>query len=202
MFEARRNPDGQARPFACAKARGIIPVRSVSIHDLLVQRALDPCITSIAYVASAQFRGASIFVDAVVLDRGGKRVALDVPEVREPRNVDEDGLILLALSEQGIDVELVTLAQIKAEPLFSNARSVWQYRRRNVPFGLRLQILQVLTEEGPLKLSDLLRSVRNQEASAGAVLSLACADAVEIDLNETVLGPETIVNVRRHADER
>jgi hypothetical protein len=202
MFQARRTPDGLVRPFSGAKVHGIIPVKSAIVQDLLIQCSLDPAITSITHLPTAEFRQAAVPLDAIVVWREGRRLALDLPDSRSPRNIDDDGLVLLTLAELGIDIVQVGVEQIKREPLFSNARIVWAYRRRAVPFSLRVQILHTLTEDGPLPLLDLLKSIRTPHDASAAVLALACADLVELDLAEACLGPNTIVSIRRASDGR
>lgn len=202
MFQARRIPDGQVRPFSGAKVHGIIPVKSASIYDLLIQCSLDPTVTSITHLPSTQFRGSAVSLDAIVVLREGRRIALDLPESRSPRNIDDDGLVFLTLVDLGIDIVQVGSEGIRREPLYSNARIVWAYRRHAVPFSLRVQILHTLTEDGPLRLLDLLKSIRTPHDASGAVLSLACADVVELDLTEARLGPDTKVSIRRTSDGR
>lgn len=190
------------RLFSGSKIHGIIPVKSTSVQDLLIQCSLDPTVTSITHLPSAQFRGSAVPLDAIVVRREGRRIALDLPESRSPRNIDDDGLVLLTLADLGIDIVQVGIEQIKREPLFSNARIVWAYRRRAIPFSLRVQILHTLTEDGPLPLLDLLKSIRTPHDASAAVLALACADLVELDLAESCLGPKTKVSIRRTSDGR
>ncbi len=197
MLHPRRKPDGKSRPFSATKVHGIIPVRSASMYALLVQNVLDPAVNSIRHLPSAQFQGAAIAVDAVVVERDGKRIALDVPEARQPRNMDDDALVLLALAGLDIEVAQVSLDEIRREPMHTNCGIVWAYRMRAVPFALRIQILHMLAEDGPLRLFDLLRSIRSQHDVSGAVLSLACADAIELELAAGHLGPDTKVSIRR-----
>lgn len=202
MFQARRNPDGQVRLFSGAKVNGIVPVKSANVQNLLIQCSLDPSVTSIEHLPSAQYRGSAVPLDAIVVWREGRRIALDLLESRSPENIDGDGLVLLTLADLGIDIVQVGSEQIRREPIYSNARTVWGYRRHAVPFSLRLQILHALSEDGPLRLLDLLQSIRTPHDASAAVLALACADVVELDLTEVRLGPDTKVSIRRSSDGR
>jgi hypothetical protein len=61
---------------------------------------------------------------------------------------------------------------------------------------MRMQILSVLQEDGPLQLGCLLQRVRAIQDPAPAVMALACSDLVELDLISRPLGPSTIVRSR------
>jgi hypothetical protein len=56
------------------------------------------------------------------------------------------------------------------EPRFTNSREVWRYARHPVLVGVRLQVLHVLSEEGPMPLGRLLFSLRSSADPAVAVI--------------------------------
>jgi hypothetical protein len=195
MFESRRSAEKERR-FVGAKAHGVIPVRHALVHDALVQASLDADIRSIKHIPSAPFAGTPVPVDAIALTRADGRFALDVVEARPLRDIDNEGLVLLALQALGIGLFTTTAAEVLAEPRFSNARLVWSYRRVHVGVGLRLQMMQALHEEGALRLGQLLSCVRSPGDPAPAVMALCCADLLEIDLCAAPLGPATTVRLR------
>lgn len=82
------------------------------------------------------------------------------------------------------------------EPRCTNARTVFEYAGRPVEIGLRLQILGTLTDDGAMPLGDLLNRLRSNRDPATAVMALACADLVELDLVSAPLGPQTIARLR------
>jgi hypothetical protein len=57
---------------------------------------------------------------------------------------------------------------------------------------MRMQILTVLQEDGPLQLGCLLQRVRAVRDQAPAVMALACSDLIELDLISRPLGPSTV----------
>ena len=67
------------------------------------------------------------------------------------------------------------LAERLREPRFANSRYVWSYRDHPVCFGLRVRLLEIIDEEGPLRLGRLLTSIRSDRDPAPAVLALAFA---------------------------
>lgn len=195
MFESRRVAKTERR-FTGAKARGPIPVRHDLVHEALVQASLDPTTRTIEHLPSAPFAGTAVALDAIVLTRDDGRFALDVAEARPLRDIDAEGLALLALQDLGVRLLTLTAADIRAEPRFSNCALVWPYRSTRVGVGLRLRILQTLHDEGPLRLGGLLAAVRSPTDPGPAVMALACADLIELDLSQVPLGPATAVRLR------
>ena len=121
---------------------------------------------------------------------------LDVVPARPVRDVEDEGLALIALAELGLPAITLTAADIKREPRFANSNLVWSYRMRLVDIGLRMRILQILADDGPMALSRLLSAVWSDRDPSSAVMSLACADLIELDLVSRPLGPSTIVRAR------
>jgi hypothetical protein len=197
MFESRRVAARKERLFTGAKVRGPIPVRHELVHDALVQAALDPSVRAIEHLPSASFAGQTIALDAVVLTRAEGRFALDIVEARQVRDIDDEGFVLLALQDLGVRLHTLSAANVNTEPRFTNSRLVWACRTARVGVGLRLQILQTLQDEGPMPLGRLLSSLKSAADPAPALLALACADLVEVDLEEVPLGPSTRVRSRR-----
>jgi hypothetical protein len=164
--------------------------------DALVQATLDAAVRSIDFVASARVRSTSFDLNAVVLCRDDGRHLLDIVAARTLRDVEDEGLALIALSELALPTIVLTAADIRREPVFSNSRIVWSYRVHPVEIGMRLQIMQILSEEGSMTLSRLLSAVRSERDPGAAVMALACADIVELDLKSIPLGPMTAVRSR------
>lgn len=196
MFQSNRVAAGEERRFVGAKARGPVPVRHQLVHDALVQASFDPRVRAIKHLPSASFAGAEVALDAIVLTRDDGRFALDVAEARPLRDIDGEGLALLALQALAVSLLTVTAAEIRSEPRFSNCRLVWSYRAARVGVGLRLRILQTLQDEGPMKLGQLLSAIRSSADPSPAVMALACVDLIELELCDEPLGPATPVRLR------
>lgn len=196
MSESRRTAARPERRFVGAKVRVPIQVRHDLVHEALVQASLDPAVRTLEHLPSAPFSGAPVPVDAIVVSRDDGRFALDVAEARPLRDIDAEGLILLALQEIGLRQLTLTAADIHAEPRHSNCRLVWSYRGTRVGVGLRVRILQALQDEGAIPLGPLLSAIRSSADPGPAVMALACADLVELDLSGAPLGPSTTVRLR------
>lgn len=195
MFESKPIAS-TGRRFGGAKARCPIPVRHSILRDALVQASLDPSVRTIEHLPTAPFAATTVAIDAIVLSTDRGRFALDVVEVRPLRDIDAEGLALLALQELSVVPLTLTVADIRAEPRFSNCRLVWSYRAARVGIGLRLRILQALQDEGAVRLGQLLATIRSPVDPGPAVMALACADLIELDLSDAPLGPATAVRPR------
>jgi hypothetical protein len=182
--------------FVSAKTATAIPVRHPALRDALIQASLDPQVRSIAYVASTSVASEQVELDAVVIRRDEGRFLLDVVPARRMRDVKEKGRGQIALSELGLKQIILTTEEIRREPRYTNARLVWSYREIPVPVGLRMRILQMLLDEGPMPLGELLKSIRSERDPAPAVMALACADLLSLDLASQPLGPLTIARYR------
>jgi hypothetical protein len=79
------------------------------------------------------------------------------------------------------------------EPNCTNARTVWAHANHPVPVGLRLQVLGTLTDDGAMRLGELLGRLRSDRDPAPSVMALACLNLIELNLTSAPLGPATIV---------
>jgi hypothetical protein len=179
--------------FVSAKTANAIPARHPALRDALIQASLDPQVRSIAYVASTSVASGQVELNAVVMQRDGGRFLLDVVPARRIRDVGEKGLGQIVLSDLGLKQIILTAEEICREPRYTNARLVWSYRDIPVPVGLRMRILQMLLDEGPTPLGELLECIRSERDPAPAVMALACADLVYLDLALQPLSPTTAV---------
>jgi hypothetical protein len=182
--------------FISSKTSTAIPARHALVRDALVQATLDPQVRSLEFIPSASVDAAQVALRAIVITRDDGRFYLDVVEARPVRDVETEGLALIALDRLGLARLTLTGADIKREPRFANARAVWEHRMHPVGISLRFRILTVLQEEGPLPLGCLLKQIRATRDPAPAVLALACSDLIELDLISHALGPLTIARSR------
>jgi hypothetical protein len=195
MFSPKAR-SGQPGLFSSSKTTSAIPARHAAVREALVQASLDPAVRAIGHLASAHAGATQVAVEAVILTRDDGRFHLDVVPARKVRDLEDEGLILIALAELGLRPFVVTAEELKREPRGTNCRLVWPYREHPVPIPLRLRILQILMDDGPMQLSHLLEAVRADRDPSPAVLSLACADLLELDLASEPLGPATMARVR------
>jgi hypothetical protein len=196
MFNRKALVRGRSDFFISAKARSPIPARHPALREALIQACLDPSVRSLAFLPSAYVAAAPVELDAVVLTRDDGRFHLDVVPARRVRDLDDEGLALIALRELGLEPFTVTAEDLKADPRCGNCRLVWSHNRRFVPLPMRMRILQALRDDGPMELGRLLEGIRADRDPSPSVMSLACDDLLELDLTSRPLGPATMVRSR------
>lgn len=193
MFNRKVAP---VRPdlFVSAKTAVPIPARHPALRDALIQASLDRQVRSIDYVPSASVATERVQLDAILLQCNDGGFLLDVVPARRFRTFEEQQLAQIALAELGLKPIVLTVDEIRREPRYANGRLVWSYRQTAVPVGLRMRILLTLRDEGPMPLGDLLKSIQSDVDPAPAVMALACANLVELDLVSHPLSPTTLVS--------
>jgi hypothetical protein len=178
--------------FVSAKTTIAIPTRCSMLRDALIQASLDPMVRSIEFIASARVRSETVRLNALVLVRDDGRYLLEVVPARSVRDIEEEGLALIALDELKLPTITLTAADVQREPRFANSRLVWNYRGHAVGIGLRMRILTILLDDGPMSLSRLLSQIRSDRDPSPAIMAMACANLIELDLVSGPLGPATI----------
>ncbi|ABE62780.1 hypothetical protein Nham_1980 [Nitrobacter hamburgensis X14] len=182
--------------FVSAKTIAAIPTRHPARLDALIQASLDPQVRSIEYIASVANASAQMELDAIVVQRDDGRFLLDIVPARRLSDAKGESLAQIALTELHVRPCVLASEEIRREPRYSNARLVWSYRGAPVSAELRMRILQALLDEGPLPLGELLKSIRSEHDPLPAVLALACADLLSLELMSQPLGPATLARYR------
>jgi hypothetical protein len=189
----RTRPTAESHLFLSAKTATAIPVRHPALLEALIQASLDHKVRSIAYIASARIASGLVNLDAIVLQRDDGRFLLDVVPARRIPTSASQRAAQMALAELGLRSMVLTTEDIRREPRYANTRLVWSHRETPVPVGLRMHALQTLLDNGPMPLGELLKSVRSKVDPVPAVMALACANLVHLDLVSQALSPTTIV---------
>jgi hypothetical protein len=190
------NAAPRADLFISSKTSTAIPARHPLVRDALVQASLDPQVRLLEYVPTATVEATQVALKAIIITRDDGRFDLDIVEARQVRDVETEGLALIALDRLGLAPLTLTGADIRREPRFANARAVWEHRMHPVGLSMRFKILTALQEDGPLPLGLLLSRIRAARDPAPAVMALCCSDLVELDLVSQPLGPLTIARSR------
>jgi hypothetical protein len=181
------------RPFVSAKTTAVVPVKCCFVWDALVLASLDPSVRRIDYLRWSQVRSAPVNVDAIVLVRDDRRFLLDVVPARPVRDLDAEGLVLIALSALDLPTLYLRAEDIRREPLLSNSRRVWSYRMHPVGITMRTKVLSRLRKAGPMALSALITAICSDRDEVPAIMAMACANLVELDLSSARLGPATTI---------
>ncbi len=186
---------GHTDPFVSAKTIAAIPARHAARLEALIQASLDPEVRLIEHVASVTNASAQVGLDVLVVQRDDGCFLLDILPARRVSDARREDLIQITLAKLHVRPVVVT-AELLREPRYSNARLVWSYRGAPVSVELRMRILQALLDDGPLALGELLKSIRSENDPVPAVMALACADLLSLDLMSSPLGPVTIARSR------
>jgi hypothetical protein len=182
--------------FTSAKTLCLIRAGHPAMREALVQATLDPSVRSIGCQAKAVVGSTEVAIETVILQQDDGCYFLDVVPARTLRDLEEEGLVRLALRELGLQPRTVTMENLRLQPRRGNAAFVWTYRGRPVPVGIRMHILQTLREDGPMEFGRLLKGFHVDQDPAPAVLSMACDDLLELDLSSAPLGPDSLVRAR------
>ena len=186
-----RSPDF----FVSSKAATAIPTPHPALQDALILASLDPQVRSISYLATAVVATERVDLGAIVVRRDDGRFLLDVVEARRIRNLEDEGLALIAMGELGLKPWVISALELRREPRYTNAQFVWLYNGHRVPRELRKRILGALRDRKPMALGELERSVGSDPSND--VMALVCADQLELDLTSQPLQLTTIVRARR-----
>jgi hypothetical protein len=200
MFAQKARASDADQLFVSAKTGCGIPVRHPAMHDALIIAALNPAIRSIGYVGKAEIGSRTVGVDAVVITREEGFFHLDVVPARAVLDSSTRRLVEAALEQLVLPPFTMTAADLASQPRLGNALECWRHRFVQVQISTRIKILQVLEDFGPMSFSRLLESVSSARDPAPAVLSLACANLLEIDLISQPLGPWSTVKCRARAE--
>jgi len=187
-----RKASFQVNLFVSTKCAVAIPMRSLLERDVLIQASLDPFVRMIDFVSSAKVEGQQVKVDTIVLHRDGNRYAVEIDNFRPPRSIEEEALVLGALSNLGIRPLPLSPADILDEPRHSSAREVWHHHQAYVPFDDRTNVMAAIEEHGALSINDLSNLINVRKPMKSIVCALACEASVEIDLSKPLGGKTTV----------
>jgi hypothetical protein len=158
------------------------PKRSPSFVKLAIQHSLDPTVTWLEYVESLPLAGCNVTVEMLVADNDEGRVAFDLVDARPDRDIDAEGLLLLALADHQIRIVEADSVSINEEPRLTNSLRIWRHRSRRIEKGLVAKIDRVLAGQRSVSIRTLAALVGLSEPLA-IVSALMCRGVLETDLS-------------------
>jgi hypothetical protein len=185
----RRSPS--ERIFLSAKSATTIPIRSDLHHDALCQCALDPTVTRIEFFACVKLGAVACPLNTIAIIRDGRRLVLEIGDNLEPRDLDQEGLYLLALEKLNATPLTLSTRDILREPHHSNCRLVWSYHDRHASIASRDRILRLIEDTGPISIKILCRDLGSDLTAD--VYTLACQSTLYLDLTDRPVSGATIV---------
>lgn len=178
------------------KSSSPILKRSRAFNNLVVQLSIDPGVRSIRYVDSLPAMGRRVKVEMLVAERDdGERFGHDLVHERQTRDLDSEGLLLLALEANNIHLVEVDQKRIDQEPLASNSLTIWKNRSHPVDDSTRAAIVRALTKQGPVAIRKLgeIAGVSYPLKSVCAliwngIVAVDLSDQLDLDAEVTVAG--------------
>ncbi|TAY98674.1 hypothetical protein [Rhizobium leguminosarum] len=164
--------------------------RSKTAADLSCLLDLDPQVVSWSCVTPSTARREQDYIpDFLMDDIDGGRWMLDAPGKKLP---DDLAAMSANAAKQGARYRLFEASEIYDGFRLRNARDLLRYVSHGVPLGDRMRVLATLDEQGPLPFGDCLRIIRETQPVA-ALASMILQGFIEVELDEALLGPETMV---------
>lgn len=161
-----------------------IPVRSHLHRDFLIQTTLDGAVRRIEFHPSLRIDDSIQRIDALIVDSDYGRLAIDLVDDRPPCDPAGEGLMHLAFAENCTGITTITSADIRREPRFTSARTVWRRRNDTLHVDDREAVLAALGCEGPLQLRALSGLTHTRRGLEAVVHTMACEGSVVTDLTE------------------
>jgi hypothetical protein len=193
----RKAPQQKAvreRAATSASTRQVGDDENVTKAHLAIQLAVDPAVGAFRYVEWLPVLNRIVPVQMLVADTNDGRVAFDVVDERPERDLDEDGLLLVALQQHDIRLVETDRATIECEPRASNCRRIWRHRDRKLEASFLDAVDRALAEHSAPTIRTLGEMV-GLRYPISTVCALICRKHLQIDLGER-LGPDSVV--RRH----
>lgn len=164
--------------------------RSKAVRDLACILDLKPDVLLWACNPPAlAIAGRAYVPDLRMQDTDGGWWMLDAFDRKLPFDAD---IIAGAAAATAHRYRIIDRSEIYEGFRLRNANDLLRYAGHNVPLGDRVRLLSVLEENGPLSFADCLRVLRETHPVAG-LASLILQGFVEVDLDEALIGPETMV---------
>ncbi len=164
--------------------------RSKAAADLSCILDVDPLVMSwsclVAPITSQEGRYTP---DFLMTEIDGALWLLDAPGKKLPH--DKNAMSELA-AKQGARYRLFERSEIYGGFRLQNAKDLLRYVSHGVPLGDRMRVLAALDEHGSLPFGDCLGIVRETQPVA-ALASMILQGFLEVELDEALLGPETMV---------
>jgi hypothetical protein len=180
-------------PFATLKCVGRPLYRSQEARDYACLLDLDPTVLSWRSVTrpitndSGARKPRKHFIDFAV-ETADERILVDV----RATEVGIINWISRTAERHGYCYRAVLMSELSKGPRLQNARDLVRYAGCDAPLGDRIRILAALDEMGTLSLAECLSAVREGRPMQ-TVAAMILAGVIDVDLDEALLGPDTVV---------
>lgn len=148
---------------------------------LAVQLTLDPAVRSLSFVTALPVAGEQIEVGMLVAGHDDGVVAYDIIDERVDRDIDAEGMLLIALDQHGISLRAVDTHSINARPLAYHCDQIWKHRALEVG-SHRVARIERALERDCLSVRKLSRIVGERDVFP-VVCALICKRILCCDLS-------------------
>lgn len=164
--------------------------RSKPAADLSCLLDIDPRIQSWSCLIPAPTSWEGGYTpDFLMTETDGTLWLLDAPD----KNVPNDDLAMSEMAgKQGAQYRRFQASEIYDGFRLQNAKDLLRYVSHGIPLGDRMRVLAALDEHGSLPFADCLGIIRETQPVAG-LASMILRGFLEVELDEALLGPETMV---------
>jgi len=175
-------------PFATIKCRGPRIFRSQTARD--VGCLLDANLSVTHWTCAPRLSNdPAVYVpDFNVRNEDGSSCLLDAPDIDH----SPDRAFLDAAAAAGHAYRQVTRDEIYSGYRLRNVRDLLKYGDQHASLGDRVRLLGALDEHGSLTFGECLNAIQECRPIAG-LASLILNGFVEVDLDDALIGPETMV---------
>ena len=185
----RNGPPRFYYPLATVKCVGSPFFRSQDARDFACLLDIDPDVSRWTCDGVELWCGGETYrVDFVVTGKDDRTFMVDVVE-DSPRPPD---WIEIALDRLGHGYRPVAMSDFADSFRLRNAKDLLRYGFYRCPLGDRIRILAALDEMGSVTVAEAMSAFR-EGRPMGCLASLILQGFLEVDLDDTLIGPETVV---------
>jgi hypothetical protein len=185
-----RNSIQVYHPVATVKCEGPRAFRSQAARDLGCLLDVNPSIKSwVCMPTSLDLSHTQHVPDFAVFDADGRCSFFDAPD--RVGSFDPASAAVAALNANR-GYRLFGYDEVYDGTQLRNAKDLLRYGGHVTPLGDRVRLLAALDEQGSLTFAEALQLFSESNAVAG-LASMILREMVEIDLDEALIGPETVV---------
>jgi hypothetical protein len=189
-LRASRESASTFYPSPTIKCNGLRRFRSQAARDVACLLDVNPSIVTWKCMPAAlECAERSHVPDFEILDVEGGSAFVDAPD---RRGIPDLPTVEAAAKARNGRYRLLTTEEVYGGFRLRNAKDLLRYGDHITPLGDRLRLLAGLSEYGSLPLSECLGAFQETRAVAG-MASLILHGFVDVDLDEALIGPETLV---------
>jgi len=178
-------------PRGTVRCRGTAAFRTRAARDAACLFDMDRTISGWICLPTIISRDGRRHIPDFAIERSSAVTLVDVvPATGKPPPVWAAG----AAKMSGHQYETMNEATFAEGYRLDNAREILRYATYAVSLGDRVGFLSFLDEHGPAPLATCASAFRNARDPVGAIASLALQRFIEIEIDEALIGPDTMVS--------